>query len=86
MRSKILQVLLLLTVIPFIAWSIFEKCEVTMAQFDEVMEMEYPPRSILAAAVAVALYDKKITQAEYALIKDIADKSKPRGAADMFDD
>jgi hypothetical protein len=81
MRSKILQALLILIVLPFIAWVIFEKSEATPAQYKEVMMMEEPKHPIVEAAIAVALDDRRMTQAEYAGIKKIAYKYGP-GAID----
>lgn len=74
MRSRILQILLLLLVIPFIGWSIFERCEATPMQYREVRLMDELDHPMVEAAVVVALDDRKMTQAEYLGIKKIANK------------
>jgi tryptophan synthase beta subunit len=74
MRSKILQVLLLVIVIPFIGFEIFERSEATSAQYREVTRMEGITHPAVEAAVAVALDDRKMTQSEYSGIMKIAYK------------
>lgn len=81
MRSKVLQVLLLILVLPFIAFEIFERSEATSAQYREVTRMEGITHPAIEAAVAVALDDRKMTQSEYSGIMKIAHKYRP-GAHD----